>query len=285
MSRIPALDRLGDALEDAVARQQPDQKPAAARSGRHRRTRWLAAGVAVAAALSVVLGVGPEGGHERPGPVAGPLRVDPASAEVTVRKVDGDYVIRVGNVLADPEAVRQALLRRGLDVQLRFLPSSPSLVGKLVATSDTHGYLKRNRVRWEYGRGDGVEADFVAVRIPLDYRGQLGLDFGRRAHPGERYASAASSAEEPGEVLHCAEVEGRKVRDVLAILDRRHVYAIWRDPGNRTVPVGDVLDRWVETAVPWAPGQVLLFTGEHPPDRSRLTSTYLASLRRGCPGG
>jgi hypothetical protein len=284
MSRIPALDRLGDALEDAVARQQAAQGTSAARPARRRRARWLAAGLAVAAALSVMLGIGPEGGHDEPRPVAGPLRVDPASAEVTVRKVSGDYVIRVGNVLADPEAVRQALRRRGLDVQIRFRPSSPSAVGKLIATFDTHGYLKGNRVRWEYRKGDGVEDDLVAVRVPLGYRGQLGLDFGRRARPGERYASAASSAEEPGELLHCAEVEGRKVRDVLAVLDRRHVYAIWRDPGNRTVPVGEVLDRWVATAVPWAPGQVLFFTGEDPPDRSQLTPEYLASLRRGCPG-
>jgi len=285
MSRIPALDRLGDALEEAVARQQAAQRASAARAGRRRRARWLAVGLAVAAALSVLLGVGPQARHDRPRPAAGPLRVDPASAEVTVRKADGDHVIRVGNVLADPEAVRQALRRRGLDVQLRFLPSSPSLVGKLVASFDTHGYLRGNRVRWEYRKGDGVEDDVVAVRVPLDYRGQLGLDFGRRARPGERYASAATSAEEPGELLHCAEVEGRKVRDVLAVLDRRHVDVIWRDPGNRTVPVADVLDRWVESAVPWAPGQVLILTGEHPPDRSRLTPAYLASLRRGCPGG
>jgi hypothetical protein len=281
MSRIPALDRLGNALEDAVAREQAAR--AAARPARRRRARRLAAGLAVAAALAVVLGVGPRGGDDTPVQVAGPLRVDPASAEVTVREADGEYVIRVGNVLADPEAVRQALRGHGLDVQIRFLPSSPSLVGTLVASWDTQGH--RERVRWEYGEGDDVHADFLALRVPLDYRGQIGLDFGRRARPGEQYASSAISAELPGEVLHCAGVEGRRVRDVLAILDRRGVYAIWRDPDNRTVPVGRVLDRFIGGASPWAPGQVLFFTTEAPPDRGRLTPGYLALLRRGCPDG
>lgn len=282
MSRIPALDRLGDALEEAVAREQATRARA---HRRRRRARWLAAGLAAAAGLAVVLGVGPRGGSEGPGQVAGPLRVDPASAEVTVRATAGEYVIRVGNVLADPEAVREALRRHNLDVQITFSPASPSSVGKLNVSFDTHGYLKRNRVRWEYGRGDGVNGDFVAVRIPLDYRGQMGLDFGRRARPGEQYNSAALSAQLPGEVLHCAEAEGWRVRDVLATLDRLGVYAIWRDPGNRTVPVGEVLDRWISSSTPWAPGQVLFFTSEDRPDQSDLTPEYLASLRRGCPGG
>jgi hypothetical protein len=267
MSTIPALDRLGHALEEAVAREQAGRAASAGRRARRRRARWVAAGLGVAAALSVMLGIGPEGGDGQPGQVAGPLRVDPASAEVTVREAAGEYVIRVGNVLADPEAVRQALRQRGLDVQIRFRPSSPSLVGRLVATFDTHGYLRSNRVRWEYREGGGVETDFVAVRIPLDYRGQLGLDFGRRARPGEHYNSTAD-AQAPGEILHCAEVQGRQVRDVLATLDRRKVYAIWRDPDNRTVPVGEVLDRWVSSSVAWAPGQVLFFTSEDRPDPS-----------------
>jgi hypothetical protein len=127
--------------------------------------------------------------------------------------------------------------------------------------------------------------NFLAVRIPLDYRGRLGLDFGRRARPGEQYTSAALSAELPGEALHCAGVAGRRVREVLATLDRRGVYAIWRDPGNRTVPVGQVLDRWVASTIPWAPGQVLFMTAQQPPDRGELTPQYLALLRRGCPGG
>jgi hypothetical protein len=283
MSRIPALDRLGDALEEAVAREQAARAHAAPARGRWRRARWLAAGLAVAAGVAVVLGVGPPGGSDGPGRVAGPLRVDPASAEVTVQATAGEYVIRVGNVLADPGAVREALRRHGLDVQIRFLPSSPSLVGTLVASWGTEG--SRDRVRWEYGEGDGVHADFLAVRVPLDFRGQIGLDFGRRARPGEQYLSAAISAEHPGEVLHCAAVEGRRVRDVLPTLDRRGVYAIWRDPDNRTVPVGEVLDRWIGGATPWAPGQVLFMTTEEPPDRSQLTPEYLSLLRRGCPGG
>jgi hypothetical protein len=276
MSHIPALDRLGDALEAAVAREQAARAQA---RRRRRRVRWLGVGLAAAAGLAVLLGVVPRGGDG-----GGPLRVDPASAEVTVRDAEDAYVVRIGNVLADPEAVRQALRRHDLDVQIRFLPTSPSLVGRLVA-SYGDDQTNRARVRWEYGKGNSVDSDFLAVRIPLDYRGRLGLDFGRRARPGEQYTSAALSAELPGEALHCAGVAGRRVREVLATLDRRGVYAIWRDPGNRTVPVGQVLDRWVASTIPWAPGQVLFMTAQQPPDRGELTPQYLALLRRGCPGG
>ena len=127
MTHVPALDRLGDNLEQTITRQQ------AALRRRRRRTRWLlAAATAIAVGVAIVLGLGPSAGPDRP-PV-GPLRVDPASAKVTVHKTAGFYEIRLANVLADPEAIREALRRRGLNVKIQFIPSSPSLVNKEVAS-------------------------------------------------------------------------------------------------------------------------------------------------------
>ena len=177
MNQIPALDRLGDALEQAITRQQA--------ATRRRRTRWLLAAAATAVGVAVVLGLGPSGG---PGsPPVGPLRVDPASAKVTVRKTAGFYEIRLANVLADPEAIRQALGQRGLNVKIQFIPSSPSLVNKEVVSYETPGGDRR--VRWIYRQASRVERDLVTVRVPLDYQGELGIAIGRRVRPGEHYQS------------------------------------------------------------------------------------------------
>jgi hypothetical protein len=282
MTQIPALDRLGETLEQAIARQH------GATRRRRRRARWLLAAAAVAVGMAIVLGLGPSRG---PGsPPVGPLRVDPASAKVTVRKTTGFYEIRLANVLADPEAIRQALRQRGLNVKIQFIPSSPSLVDKEVVSWQDPGGDRR--VRWTYRRASSVEQDLVTVRVPLDYKGELGIAIGRRARPGEQYESAALSAQLPGEALHCAEVEGRRVRDILSVLQQRRLRARWhittptgllRTPTGRFVPVERVLDWWVAGTTPWAPGEVMISAVPEQPDLSRLDPDHLALIRRGCP--
>ena len=90
------------------------------------------------------------------------------------------------------------------------------------------------RVRWTYRQASSVEQDLVTVRVPLDYHGELGIAIGRRARPGEHYESSALSAQLPGEALHCADVEGKPIRDLLPVLQQRHLRAQWRlsDPGR-----------------------------------------------------
>jgi hypothetical protein len=282
MTQIPALDRLGDTLEQAIARHQE------AKRRRRRRTRWLLAAATIAVGVAIVLGLGPTGG---PGsPPVGPLRVDPASAKVTVRKTAGFYEIRLANVLADPEAIRQALRQRGLNVKIQFIPASPSVVNKEVASYETPGGDRR--VRWTYRRASSVEHDLVSVRVPLDYHGELGIAIGRRVRPGEHYQSAAVSAQLPGEALHCAEVEGKPIRDILPVLQQRHLRARWhvttptgllRTPTGRFVPPEQVLDWWVAGTTPWAPGEVMISAVPEQPDPSDLTPDYLALTRQGCP--
>jgi hypothetical protein len=274
MNQIPALDRLGDNLEQAITRQQATTRR------RRRRARWLLAAAATAVAVAIVLGLGPSGG---PGsPLVGPLRVDPASAKVTVRKTVGFYEIRLANVLADPEAIQAALRRRGLNVKIQFIPSSPSLVNKEVASYQAPG--RDRRVRWTYRQASSVEHDLVTVRVPLDYQGELGIAIGRRVRPGEQYESAAVSAQLPGEALHCADVEGKRIRDILPILQQRHLRARWHvsDPGE-FVPLERVLDWYVGGTSPWAPGEVMVSAVPEQPDLSGPHPDYLAIMRQGCP--
>jgi hypothetical protein len=274
MTQIPALDRLGETLEQAITRHQE------ATRRRRRRARWLLAATTIAVGVAIVLGLGPTGG---PGSRSvGPLRVDPASAKVTVRKTARFYEIRLANVLADPEAIRQALRRRGLNVTIQFIPASPSLVDKEVASHQTPG--GDDRVRWRYHRRSSVEQDLVSVRVPLDYHGELGIAIGRRVRPGEHYQSAAVSAQLPGEALHCAEVEGKRIRDILPVLEQRHLRARWHitTPTGRFVPLEQVLDWWVAGTTPWAPGEVMISAAPEQPDLSGLDPDHLALMRRGC---
>jgi hypothetical protein len=282
MNQIPALDRLGDTLEQAIARQQ------AATRHRRRRARWLLAAATTAVGVAIVLGLGPSGG---PGsPPVGPLRVDPASAKVTVHKTAGFYEIHLANVLADPEAIRQALRQRGLNVKIQFIPASPSVVNKEVASYETPG--GDPRVRWTYRQASSVEQDLVSLRIPLDYHGELGITIGRRVRPGEHYQSAAASAQLPGEALHCADVEGKPIREILPILQQRHLRARWhittptglfRTPTGRFVPLEQVLDWYVAGTIPWAPGEVMISAVPEQPDLSGLNPDHLALMRHGCP--
>jgi hypothetical protein len=137
-----------------------------------------------------------------------------------------------------------------------------------------------------------VEGDLVTVRVPLDYRGELGIAIGRRVRPGEHYQSAAVSAQLPGEALHCADVEGRRVRDILPVLQQRHLRARWhvttptgllRTPTGRFVPLEQVLDWWVAGTTPWAPGEVMISAVPKQPDLSGIDPDHLALMRRGCP--
>jgi len=274
MTQIPALDRLGDSLEQAITRKQAELRR------RRRRTRWLLAAVATAVGVAIVLGLGPGAGPD--GPPVGPLRVAPASAKVTVRQTAGFYETPLANVLADPESIRQALRQRGLNVKIQFIPSSPSLVDKEVVGYETPGGDRR--VRWTYRQASSVEGDLVTVRVPLDYQGELGIAIGRRVRPGEHYESAAISAQLPGEALHCADVEGKRIRDILPVLQQRHLRARWHvsDPGE-FVPLEQVLEWWVAGTSPWAPGEVMISAVPEQPDLSGLDPDHLALMRRGCP--
>ena len=99
-------------------------------------------------------------------------------------------------------------------MKIQFIAASPSLVDREVDSYETPGGDRR--VDWRY----------------------------RRAHPGEQYESAAVSAQLPGEALHRAGVEGRRIRDILAVLD-------W----------------WVGGTSPWARGEVLISAVPERPDR------------------
>ena len=109
----------------------------------------------------------------------------------------------------------------------------------------------------------------IGVRISISYRGTADIGFARAARPGEQYESSGSVTA-PGEAMHGLNYRAKSVSAVLAMLRARHVTVpqyrwvngnVGKVLGPTQVPGG-----WqVSNAIPWAPGQVLLFVA--PPSR------------------
>lgn len=256
-----------DALADLAGQIMSAAAPQAAhpRQAPSRRRRWLigiplAAGLATAVLIATLIG--------RPGARMGPLSVGPAKAEAQALafKKDGRFIdVIVRNPVADPERYRAEFKAHGLDITLHLVPASPSIVGTVVEFSTSKPGITPITATGKCVTGGGGNICPVGLRIPLDYRGQADLVFGRAAGPGERYESTAA-ATAPGEVMHGLHFQGRTVAAVLAMLRKRHVtvpvfhYTV-KNIGKLLRP-GKVPGTWyVYDADPWAPGQVMLWAG------------------------
>ncbi len=228
-----------------------------------RRRRWLVgaplvAGLAAAVLVVTVLG--------SPGDKIGPVRIGPAKAEALTFTRHGRYIdVIVRNPLADPRKYRAEFRAHGLNVSLKLLPVSPSIVGTVVYFGGTGtGAIKVITARGKCFTGGGGSACSVGLRVPVHFRGQADLVFGRAARPGEKYESTVS-ATAPGELLHGLRIVGKRVSAVLKMIARRHVTAaefhITTARGIGKL-VSSVPGSWfVYTADPWAPGQVMLWAG------------------------
>jgi hypothetical protein len=241
-----------------------DGTPYPAASSRARR-RWLigaplAAGLAAAVLLVTWLA--------SPAQRVGPARTGPQAvqaAQALSFTTSGRYItVIVRNPLADPSRYRAEFAAHHLDITLTLVPASPSLVGTLVYSGQSGGAdITPITAQGKCYTGGGGSACPVGVRIPVDFRGQAQLAFGRAARPGERYESTAP-ATAPGEVMHGMRFRGDTVRQVLAMLRERHVtvpvfnYARQGDVRN----VSHVPGTWyVYDADPWASQQVMLSVG------------------------
>ena len=221
----------------------------------------LAAGLAAAALIATSLG--------RPGQHVGPVSVGPAAAQaqaLSFTRHGGFIDVIVRDPLADPARYRAEFARYHLDITLRLVPVSPSIVGTVVyaGQSPGGGPLTPITARGRCLEASGTSACPVGIKIPAGYRGSAQLVFGRAARPGEQYESTAS-AFAPGEVLHGLSVRGLRVAQVLAMLRQRHVTVAWFDvqaggesANERRVPGS----YFVSDANPWSPGEVQLFVSQ-----------------------
>lgn len=230
-----------------------------------RRTRAvLAAAIAVPVAAAGIVGglLATSTPATTPGTRPG-TSLPPAAARAlsfTVRHGYIDVIVR--NPYADPSWYNADFRAHRLDITLRMRPVSPSIVGTVIFT-DASSSAVESEITMIYARcpdaPSGGHQCAVGIRVPLGFRGQYEVDFGRAARPGEQYVTT-NSAFAHGEVLHGMKyIVGRPVPAVLAEIGKRHLTAILNDH-NTFGPPGKFSGTWYVTdAVPYAPGQVMLF--------------------------
>jgi len=240
-------------------------------TGPARLRKRLLIGVPVAAALAVAGLIATSLGA--PGQHVGPVAVGPPKAEAAALSFtrQGGYInVIVRNPVADPKRYRAEFAAHHLNISLTLVPASPSVVGTLVEESVSAGsaawQLTPITAKGRCFTGGGGNVCPVGVRVPIDFRGTVSLVFGRAARPGEQYESAAQ-ADGPGEAMHGLHYQGKTVAAVLAMLAKRGITVPqWRVQRagqcymevRRSVP-----GTWlVYNAVPWAPGQVLLWAAK-----------------------
>jgi hypothetical protein len=278
MNQISSLSRISDVdaarvvgpetLADLAERISSTPARPGPRHVRRLMRRPRMATIALVAALAaVVLVVTTIGGAQNG---IGPLAVGPGSAQALSFTTSGGFInVIVRNPLADPARYRAEFAAHHLDITLKLVPASPSTVGTVVAFGGTQlQSLDPITARGKCVVASGGSICPVGVRVPLGYRGSGEIVFGRAARPGEQYVSGGS-ATAPGEAMHGLRYRGRTVATVLALLRARHVtvpqYRYVHASFGHELRSDQVPSDWyVLNAIPWAPGQVLLFVGPTP---------------------
>ncbi|HUC27218.1 MAG TPA: hypothetical protein VMA73_31370 [Streptosporangiaceae bacterium] len=266
LAQADAFAALADEITSTAPADARLQRTARPRQ-RHRVRRSVLVGVPVAACLAVAGLITTSLGT--PGQRIGPVAVGPAKAQAAVLSVSrhGGYLdVIVRNPDADPKRYRAEFAKYHLNISLRLVPASPSIVGSVVYASYPARDASQIRPITALGKcftGGGGNVCPVGVRVALRFRGAATLVFARAARPGERYESAGQ-ATAPGEAMHGLRFVGKTVATVLAMLARRGVtvpqWRVQRTNGCLTVSRHTVPRSWyVYQAVPWAPGQVLLW--------------------------
>jgi hypothetical protein len=233
-------------------------RPAPTKTRRPVRTRWLfgaSAAVALAVLLALIstLGSGPS--------QLGPVPIGPGSAQaLSFTERGGAMVVIIRNPLADPAEYRAEFAAHHLNIKLQMLPVSPSLVGAVVFMDTSSGaQITPITAVGKCETPGGGNRCPIGVRVPPGFHGSAAVAFGRVARPGEQYVSAGS-ATAPGEVMRGINYLGQTVATVLAELRARNVtvpqyrYTTADEGQPREAPSG----WYVQGAIPWAPGQVLL---------------------------
>ncbi len=175
--------------------------------GRQVRGGWMTAAIGVAIVAAVVVGVGRETG---PGGM-------PAARAVEVRPV-GEYLEITFNDLTVPaDQVNQQISEFGVDVEVVFVPASPSMVGSVPwVDGPDAGFF------WEFGNRP-------SVKLPAVLDGRVMIGIGVPTPPGERYESSAISAEIKGEALGCQRVTFGLASEAQEIARRLGVTVEWSE--------------------------------------------------------
>ncbi|TDE35474.1 hypothetical protein [Actinomadura sp. 6K520] len=265
-------------------------------AGPPRRRRYLRIGVPVAVAAGCAVAVTslallPAGSPAEPSRNAvSPSGFDPRPvAALSFTKKKDHIEVRIKDPLADPRRYQREFAAHGMNIKLMTVPASPSVVGTIVMQDDGDGPDTRKIETIEEGRcvtgGRGDGKCIRGLRIPVGYRNNAEIAFGREARPGEQYSST-SSAFAPGEALHCLDIRGLTVDEAERRIAKRKLtvgtynYMVNNygyNGGREKIP-----GNWyVRDADPYAPGQIMMFVQKERPVIKK--GAHSRALFKGCP--
>jgi hypothetical protein len=159
--------------------------------------------------------------------------VSPVSAQAVAFRSSpsGDIIATVTDPFAAQAQLDAAFAKQGLKITVKLLPTSPSIVGTVLASDESNSNSVTSQITPLQGghclSGGGGCA--IGIEIPRDFRGEGTIYLGRPAKPGEQYEST-TSAFAPGEPLHCSGLLGARVSTALPVLQKDGLtVAEWRE--------------------------------------------------------
>jgi hypothetical protein len=149
-----------------------------------------------------------------------------AMSPVAFEAAEKGYIVaRVTNPRATAASLSAAFKRQGLNMTVRLLAVSPSMVGTIDAEDVRGGNSTSIQPILNGSCVTGGGACPIAIRIARDFTGSAQIDIGRPAKPGETYAGAADPTA-PGEAFHCIALYGSTIAQMLPLLRAKGFTAI-----------------------------------------------------------
>jgi len=159
---------------------------------------------------------------------------------------EGKYLkVRVVDPEADSARFNKEFKEHGLDIKLKLVPSSPSIVGQHTAAG--FGAGSQDIKTTVYPAGCDNPPSYPCVpefTIPVNYKGHAELYIGRAAKPGERLVQSGP-IDGRGEPLQGVKYVGQTVAVVVKTLEQRGYTAEYRvTVGNQTTSRKTVPPGW-----------------------------------------
>ncbi|WP_067180648.1 hypothetical protein [Microtetraspora niveoalba] len=221
------------------------------------RPRVAAAAGALAALLAVTVGLGSA----------------PASAALDIEREGDQFVVTVKDLFAEPEMYQRELRARGLNIELRVIPTSAGTVGQLLVLDGTSDGSGVSRIQGPGECRRFFDLCAIGLRIPVNYRKQVIAYLGRPARAGERYG-VMTAIDSPGEPFHCVDFINKTVREVEVMLRERALKGRFTAYQAKSVPG----DWYVYAGTMTAPGEALMVANPVPNPSPRPIEAF-------CPDG
>ncbi|TDB75681.1 hypothetical protein [Micromonospora sp. KC723] len=144
-------------------------------------------------------------------PASSPVGPTPAQANTLQISQDGGHLdVRILDSVADPQRYKAELARHGLNIDLKLAPATADRTGRVIFMEESSPGITTIEAPGDCAAGGNCS---VGIRVPLNYKGQAVIVFGRTPKPGEAAEGDAPVLDEAQEAKLKA-LKGKRVSDV-----------------------------------------------------------------------